>query len=102
MVVEMALALVLLAGAGLMIRSLAKLWSIDPGFDSHNVLTARVSVPAIGSPDAVRATWRQINDQVDAIPGVMGASLSAGAMPMGGDSEIPFWLEEQAKPSTFA
>ena len=101
-VVEMALALVLLAGAGLMIRSLAKLWRIDPGFDSHNVLIARVSVPAIGSPDAVRAIWRQIDDRLDAIPGVMGASLSAGAMPMGGDSQIPFWLEGQPKPSTFA
>ena len=102
-VVEMALAIVLLAGAGLMIRSLAKLWSIEPGFDSRNVLAARLSFPsAIGPPDAVRAIWSQINDRVDAVPGIMGASLSAGAMPMGADSEIPFWLEGQAKPSTFA
>ena len=102
-VVEMALALVLLAGAGLMIRSLAKLWSINPGFDSHNVLVAGLSFPsAIGSPDAVRATWRQINDRLGAIPGVKAASLSAGAKPMEGDSQIPFWLEGQAKPSTFA
>ncbi len=102
-VIEMALALVLLAGAGLLIRSLTRLWGIDPGFDSHNVLTARVSFPsATASPDAVRAIWRQINDKVDAIPGVKAASLSAGAMPMGGDSEIPFWLEGQPKPSTQA
>ncbi len=101
-VVEMALALVLLAGAGLMIRSLAKLWSVDPGFDSHNVLAAQLSFPsAIGPPDAVRAIWRQINNRLDAIPGVKAASLSAGAMPMGGDTQIPFWLEGQAKPSTF-
>ena len=101
-VVEMALALVLLAGAGLMIRSLAKLWSVDPGFDSQNVLTAQVSIPAIGSPNAVRAIWRQINDRLDAIPGVQAVSLSAGAKPMEGDSQIPIWLEGQAKPSTFA
>ncbi|MBZ5592650.1 MAG: ABC transporter permease [Acidobacteriia bacterium] len=101
-VVEMALALVLLAGAGLMIRSLARLWGINPGFDSHNVLTAQVSFPSVGSPDAVRAIWRQINDRLDAIPGVMAASLSAGATPMGGDTEIPFWLEGQVKPSSQA
>ena len=99
----MALALVLLAGAGLMVRSLAKILRIDPGFDSRNVLTARLSFPsAIGSPDSVRAIWRQIKDKLDAIPGVMAASLSAGAMPMGGYSEIPFWLEGQVKPSTQA
>ncbi|HLN02314.1 MAG TPA: ABC transporter permease [Bryobacteraceae bacterium] len=101
-VVEMALALILLAGAGLMIRSLAKLWSVDPGFDPHNVLTARVSGPAIASPDAVRALWRQMNNKLRVIPGVKAASLSAGSSPMGGDAEIPFWLEGQAKPSTQA
>jgi len=101
--VEMALALILMAGAGLMIRSLAKLWSVDPGFDAQNVLVARLSFPsAIGSPDAVRAMWRQMNDKLDAIPGVKAASLSAGAMPMEGGTQIPFWPEGQAKPSTFA
>jgi predicted permease len=102
-VVEMALALVLLTGAGLMLRSLAKLWSVDPGFDSRNVLAAQLSFPsALGPPDAIRAIWRQINDRLDAIPGVKAASLSAGAMPMEGSSQMPFWLDGQAKPSTFA
>ena len=101
-VTEIALALVLLAGAGLMIRSLARLWGINPGFDSHNVLTAQVSFPSVGSPDAVRTTWRHINDRLEAIPGVLAASLSAGATLMGGDTEIPFWLEGQVKPSTQA
>ncbi len=98
-VVEMAMALVLLAGAGLMIRSLATLWRVDPGFDSHNVLMFDMSFPPeIKSPEAVRAHWRQIHDTLAAIPGIEAVSLSAGSTPMEGDSELPFWLEGQPKP----
>ncbi len=99
-VVEMALALVLLSGAGLMIRSLAKLWSVDPGFDPHNVLTFNMSSPPISSPEAIRSSWLQIHDSLAAIPGVEAASLTAGSMPMGSDSELPFWLEGEPKPPT--
>ena len=101
-VVEMALALVLLVGAGLMIRSLAKLWSVNPGFDPHNALTFSVSYPStMGStPDAIRSAMRQLHDAVSAVPGVRAASLSVGAMPMSGDSELPFWIEGQPKPAT--
>ncbi len=99
-VIEMALALVLLAGTGLMIRSLMKLWSVDPGFDPHNVLTFFVSSPSMeSSADAERVRWRAITDKLTAIPGVTAASLSAGAMPMEGDSEVPFWIEGQTKPA---
>jgi putative ABC transport system permease protein len=102
-VVEMALALVLLAGAGLMIRSLAKLWRIDPGFDPHNVLTFYLSFPAtLDSPTAVRATWRQLHDSLSVVPGVQAASLWAGAMPMASESDLPFWLEGHPKPSSQA
>jgi predicted permease len=103
-VAEVALALVLLAGAGLMIRALAKLWSIDPGFDSHNVLTFVLSLPpgASQNPDAGRATWRRTQEELAAIPGVQSASLTVTAMPLQGDSEVPFWLEGQPKPSTQA
>jgi predicted permease len=97
----MALALVLLAGAGLMIRSLTKLWRVDPGFDPHNVLMFDMSFPSdIKTPEAIRAHWRQIHDSLEAIPGVEAASLSAGSTPLEGDSDLPFWLEGQPKPSS--
>ncbi|HVC18791.1 MAG TPA: ABC transporter permease [Vicinamibacterales bacterium] len=103
-IVEVALALVLLVGAGLMIRTLAKLWSVNPGFDPHDVVTFAVSYPAgMGStPDAIRASMRQLQSKIASVPGVEAASLSGGAMPMAGDSEMPFWIEGQPKPSTEA
>jgi len=101
-VVEMAMALVLLAGAGLMIRSLANLWSVNPGFNPRSVITFSVSYPTApgATPDAIRASMRQLQDTVAGVPGVEAASLSAGAMPMSGDSELPFWIDGQPKPAT--
>ena len=99
-VAEVALALVLLAGAGLMIRSLAALWSVDPGFDPHNILAFRATFPPAKSPDAVRTTWRQVQDNIEAIPGIQGASVTLGSFPTRGDSDLPFWLEGQPKPAT--
>ena len=103
-VVEMAMAVVLLVGAGLMIRSLAKLWSVHPGFDPRNVITFAVSCPTIPgeTPDAIRASMRQLQDTVAAVPGVEAASYNGGAMPMSGDSELPFWIEGRPKPATNA
>jgi predicted permease len=101
--IEMALTVVLLAGAGLMIRSLNNLWSVDPGFDPHNVLTFDLSFPAAsGSPDATRATWRQIHDRLDAVPGIRASSLSAGAIPLQSNPEVPYWVEGQPKSSSQA
>ncbi len=99
-VVEMALAVILLAGAGLMIRSLARLWSVDPGFDPHHLLVFRASFPPENSPDAIRATWREIHDKLAVLPGVEAVSLSMAGRPFQGDSEAPFWLEGQPKPDS--
>ena len=76
-VVEVALALVLLVGAGLMIRSLTTVLRMDPGFNAGNLLVARVSFPVSStSPDSVMAVWRQMSDTFETIPGIEAASLS--------------------------
>jgi predicted permease len=100
--VEMAMAVVLLIGAGLMIRSLAKIWSVNPGFDPHHVLTFGLSsaTPLGSTPDGIRATFRRLQQRMAAIPGVEAVSLTVGSMPMAGDSELPFWREGQPKPAS--
>jgi len=100
-VVQMAIALVLLVGAGLMVRSLAVLWGVKPGFEAHNALTFNVSMPPGVMSDAphIRAALRQLHSAISRTPGVQAASLIGGSVPMNGDSELPFWLEGQPKPA---
>jgi len=102
-VVEMALALVLLVSAGLMVRSLTALWHVDPGFDSHNVLTFGVALPPSmrnASIAGIRAALRVVDQQLKAAPGVKAVSLSWAAVPLAGDDEDTFWIEGKPKPET--
>jgi len=101
-VVQIALALVLLVGAGLLIRSLATVLRVDPGFSAGNLLVARVSFPVSNTrPDQVLSLWRQLSQQLETIPGIRAVSLSASSVPMTNDfSGLPFWLDGQSKPST--
>jgi len=101
-VVEMAMAVVLLIGAGLMIRTLSALGNVNPGFDPKNVLTFSISSASNSAPtaDTLRAKFRENLRHISDIRGVESVSLIGGALPMSGDSEIPFWLEGQPKPAT--
>jgi predicted permease len=102
-VVEMALALVLLVSAGLMVRSLTALWHVDPGFDSHNVLTFGVALPpSMRNADVagIRAALRVVNQQLKVAPGVKAVSLSWASLPLAGDDEDTFWIEGKPKPET--
>jgi putative ABC transport system permease protein len=69
---QVALALVLLAGSGLMIRSFWRLVTVDPGFDPHNVLTMSVSLPSTKYPttQARNAFFQDVLERVTALPGV--------------------------------
>jgi len=99
---EMAMALVLLVGAGLMCRTLVQLWRVDPGFDPRNLSRFAVTPPPSlknQSSDAIRAAVRQISATLHAVPGVEAVSLHDGDMPMEYDNERGFLLEGQ-EPST--
>jgi len=102
-VVEMAMALILLISAGLMVRSLTALWHINPGFDSHDVLTFGVALPPSmrnANAAGIRAALRNVDEQLKTVPGVRAVSLSWGAMPLASDDEDLFWIEGKPKPET--
>jgi predicted permease len=102
-ILEMAMAVVLLVGAGLTIRSLVRLWGVNPGFNPRNVLTFEVALPpstAKEIPEQVRASIRRLTGTIRAVPGVKTAAITDGAFPMSGDSEVGFWAEGQPKPAT--
>jgi predicted permease len=69
---EVALSLVLLIGAGLLIRSYARISNANPGFNPHNVLSLRVSLPGFryNKPEMVSSFYQQLNERVRALPGV--------------------------------
>jgi putative ABC transport system permease protein len=82
---ELALAVVLLAGAGLLVRSFSTLQKVDPGFSTQNVLTMQVSLPRSRygpSPQVVQA-FDSLVEKVKQVPGVVSASAIA-SLPVGG------------------
>jgi predicted permease len=100
---EISLALVLLVGAGLMIRTFGALHNVNPGFDSGKVLTFGLSLPPSmmnADPAAVRASFRDVQRQFESAPGVQSVAYSWGALPLSGDDEWLFWIEGHAKPAT--
>jgi putative ABC transport system permease protein len=99
-VAEVALSLVLLTGAGLLMRSFLKLQSVDPGFRAENVLTANVQLPATryDLPRSER-TLDELLARVSALPGVQaaaGASCAPVPFPCIGTS---FWRVDRPKPA---
>ena len=93
-VVEMALALVLLVGAGLLIRTLSALHSVKPGFDPHNVLTMDTSLTGthFNHTAAIATMTREALDRIQAIPGVEAAA-AISYLPLQGGLGLGFIIE---------
>jgi putative ABC transport system permease protein len=94
---EVAAALVLLAGAGLLIKSFARLRDVNAGFDAKNVLTATISLPRSRYPDAGSQLrfFQQAIERIEALPGVKAVG-AINDLPLSGDKDsTTFTIEGQ-------
>jgi putative ABC transport system permease protein len=84
-VCELALSIVLLAGAGLLVRSFSQLQHVNPGFPTHNLLTMEIALPRAryAGPPQIAAAYQQIADGIRRIPGVVSAAATS-SLPVGG------------------
>jgi putative ABC transport system permease protein len=103
-VAEIAIALVLLAGAGLMINSLLRLQRVDPGFRTENILTMQFALPEAGYPDdqseKVLGFYRQLVERVKGLPGVQNAGLTTALPLAGGGWGKLFTREDRPAPKS--
>ena len=100
-VAEIAIAIVLLSGAGLVLRSFANLLSVDPGFRTGNVLTLSIAAPPARYPDApARAAFnRRVFETIQGLPGVQAVG-SAAVMPLTGNVwSVPFDRADRPVPA---
>ena len=92
-VLQVAMALVLLTGGSLLFRTIHNLWAVNPGFNPQHVLTFQVGLPpaVTTTPSRVRIAYQQIVDRIRQVPGVEAADIT-GLVPLGGGAnEGPFW-----------
>ena len=93
-VVQIALALVLLSGAGLLFRTINNLQAVNPGFQTQQVITFQVglSPSIIKTAAGTRAAYQELVQRIEQIPGVEAAGITA-LLPLGkGDNSGPFWI----------
>ena len=97
---QIAMAVVLLAGAGLLVRSFLHLRGADPGFDSRGVLVAPIFLDsqAYSTGDRTRTYYRTLFERLAAVPGVIavGGATTVPTSPLGPDFERPVWPEGTA------
>lgn len=94
-VVQVASTLVLLVGAGLLLRTILHLWNVNPGFDTKNIIALKVGVShsLTRTPSSTRVAYEQLIERIRQIPGVEAADFTT-AIPLSGQGGyLPFWLD---------
>ena len=99
-VAEVALALVLLVGAGLLLKSFQKLQDVNPGFKAEHLLTMQLSPPATKyrEPQQIDAFFQQALDKIKGLPGVQSAGISTSVPMSGFNSAGSFVIEGRTTP----
>ena len=102
-VAELALSLVLLAGAGLMVRSFMKLYTLDVGFPIDHLMTMRMRLPEsrYADPEARRGFFERLEPRLAAIPGVEAVAMTTGVPPLDG-GERPLEIDGRTPEETTA
>lgn len=97
---EVSLAFVLLIGAGLMIRTLVRLYEVRLGFDAKDIVTMKVGLSGsdYSEPSKIRVFYQQLLQRVESLADVQAAALTAN-LPFAEDTEVPFWVEGRARPA---
>jgi putative ABC transport system permease protein len=93
-VAQVALSLVLLAGAGLLLRSFWLVQHVEPGFDPRGVISARITLPndRYRTHDVIERFWTEFLQRVRAIPGVESAAATT-MLPLAGGGDTYYYLE---------
>ncbi len=101
-IIELAASIVLMAGAGLMIRSLVEMWKVNPGFESQHVLAFGLTFSPTrrSSAPLQRQALHDATANVESAPGIVAASGVGGALPVDGGAQMPFWIEGKPKPAS--
>jgi predicted permease len=96
-IVQMALTLVLLVGAGLLLRTVRDLWRVNPGFDSLHVITFKVGLsPSLTkTASSTRMAYQQLLDRIRQIPGIQAADFTNIVPLSEQDNGGPFWVGAQ-------
>jgi predicted permease len=100
-IVQMALTLVLLVGAGLLFQTIRHLWDVNAGFDTQHLITFKVGVShsLTKTPSNTRIAYQQLIERIRMIPGVQAADFT-GSVPLSGQGGyLPFWIGSQ-KPAS--
>jgi putative ABC transport system permease protein len=102
--IQVALALVLLVGAALVIKSFHRLQAVDPGIDPYKVLTIPLALPRAQYPDsrAVASFVRDVQERVEAVPGVVSAAVVSQLPLSGGSSDSGYVIEDYPLPADAA